>query len=566
MNISKQFTFLQNKLIFAILPCRIIYTTRQNYYLKKYILTTQHIPFKEIPQLAKTDVAYATAHPSLKPFYSYTVDIQSFAKVIEDRKEFEVDRDLLADTLINQYKGCSDKNAARLNIEALRSDNTFTIVTAHQPSLLLGPLYFIYKIMSVINLTRQLKQQYPTFHFIPTFVIGGEDHDFEEVNYINLFNKKLIWQNDEKGAVGMMNTSSLLPILEELKAILGDSENATRIFSLIKKAYTENERYHSATQSLLNELFGDYGLVVINMNDVALKRRFIPYLLKEIIDRPSHDLVAKTQHELLQIGFKAQAFPREINLFYLKEQMRERIVFEDNQYKVLNTEIVFSEKEIIEEVNSHPENFSPNVIFRPLFQEVILPNLAYIGGGGELAYWLERKNQFEHFNVFFPMLIRRNSVVWIDEMSSNKMEKLHLSPFDLFQDIDLLVKSYIIKNAESELNLNQEKVDFQGIFKRIESIAKRVDPTLEKAVISESVKQLQSLEQLESRIVRAEKQKHEASLNQIKTLVQKFCPNGGLQERFDNFLPFYVKYGQSFFDTLLNECNPLKEGFIVINR
>lgn len=527
-------------------------------------MTTQHIPFSQIPQLAKTDIAYATAHPSLRPFYNYSVDIQSFKQAISDRQKFEIDRTLLTKTLVKQYKSFSSKNAVLNNIELLNSENSFTIVTAHQPSLFLGPLYFVYKILSVINLTRQLKQQYPKYNFIPTFVIGGEDHDFEEVNNINLFNKKIVWQNEEKGSVGMMQTSSLKPVLEELKSILGDSENATRVFQIIEKCFTSNERYHSATQSLLNELFGDYGLIVINMNDADFKRRFIPYLLKEILERPSQQLVADAQKELQQLGFKAQAFPREINLFYLKEQLRERIVFEDNCYKVLNTTYSFSEAEIIEEINSHPEHFSPNVIIRPLYQEVILPNLAYIGGGGELAYWLERKNQFAHFGVYFPMLIRRNSVVWIDEGSAAKMEKLQLSAIDLFQDTENLVKNHIAKNASADLNFNQEKVDFQGIFKRIESIAKRVDATLEKVVIAESVKQLQALEQLESRIVRAEKQKHETSLNQIKALVQKFCPNGGLQERFDNFLPFYIKYGQDFFDILLKKCDPLREGFIVI--
>jgi bacillithiol synthase len=528
-------------------------------------LTTQHLPFSQIPQLAKTDVAYATAHPNLRPFYSYTPDIQSFEQAIEDRKKMDVDRAILVETLQQQYQSLSQKPIVTQNIESLRQANAFTIVTAHQPSLFLGPLYFVYKILSIVHLSRQLQAAYPKYHFVPTFVIGGEDHDFEEVNNINIFNKKITWQNEEKGAVGMMKTESLQPVLAELKAILGEGDNAAKIYQLIEQSYTSADLYHTATQSLINELFGDYGLVVINMNNATFKRSFIPYIIKEIIERPSSQLVRATQKELLKAGFKAQAFPREINFFYLKEQLRERIIFEDNLYKVMNSDYVFSEMEMIAEINQYPERFSPNVIIRPMYQEVILPNLAYIGGGGELAYWLERKNQFDYFGVFFPMLIRRNSVLWIDEASAAKMEKLQLTPLDLFQDIDILVKNYITKNASADLNLNQEKVDFQGIFKRIESVAKKIDATLEKVVMAESVKQLQALEQLESRIVRAEKQKHETSLNQIKSLVQKFCPNGGLQERFDNFLPFYVKYGQTFFDVILQQSNPLQEGFVVIN-
>jgi bacillithiol biosynthesis cysteine-adding enzyme BshC len=530
------------------------------------ILTTQRLPFPSIPQLAKTDVAYATAQPELSPFYKYSVDIQSFAKVIEDKKKEKINRKLLVDVLKKQYLSFSTQNTVNINIEALINENTFTIVTAHQPSLLLGPLYFVYKIMSVIHLCKSLKAQYPDYQFVPMFVIGGEDHDFEEVNNINIFNKKLVWQNDEKGAVGMMNTATLLPLLEELKGILGESENAKHIFNLIEKNYTSNQFYHTATQALLNDLFGIYGLVVINMNEAELKRQFSPYILREILEQPSQKLVADTQQALQQLGYKAQAFPREINLFYLREQLRERIVFENSLYKVLNTNFVFTKEELLLELENHPEYFSPNVVLRPLYQEVILPNLAYIGGGGELAYWLERKKQFEYFGVNFPILIRRNSVVWIDEQSKNKMEKLSLSANDIFQDIDILTKNYVTKNSTEELNFSQEKVDLQGIFKRIESIAKRVDPTLEKTIIGEGVKQLQALEQLESRVVKAEKQKHETALNQIKSLVQKFCPNGGLQERYDNFLPYYIKYGRDFFDVLLEECDPLKPGIIVIEK
>jgi bacillithiol synthase len=530
--------------------------------LKHFHLTT--IPFSSIPQLAKTDIAYAAANAELRDFYKYNVDIQSFTQVIADKKKDNINRDLLVKSLETQYKGFQNIAPAFANIQALAEKNTFTIVTAHQPSLFLGPLYFVYKICSVINLTRQLKVQYPDNQFVPTFVIGGEDHDFDEVNHINLFNKKLIWENNERGAVGMMNTASLAPVLAELKGILGESPNAQQLFQLLEKCYTSNERYHTATQELIHELFGAYGLVVINMNDASLKAAFAPFIIKEILEQPSQKLVADTQQALGDLGYKAQAFPREINLFYLREQLRERIVLEDDVYKVLNTDFVFTKNEIIAEVENHPERFSPNVILRPLYQELILPNLAYIGGGGELAYWLERKNQFDYFGINFPMLIRRNSVVMIDEASATRMEKLGISASDLFQDIDLSIKNYVTKNASGELNLNQEKADFQGIFKRIESVAKRIDPTLEKAVLGEATKQLQALEQLESRIVRAEKQKHETSINQLRALVQKFCPNNGLQERYDNFMPYYIKQGAPLFNALVKECNPLESGFSII--
>ncbi len=524
------------------------------------------IPFQQIPQLSKTDIAYTTGDASLRDFYHYEVDSQSFAKIMVDKKKDNTNRELLVNVLKKQYRTFDADGFSTHLIEKLGNENTFTVTTAHQPSLLLGPLYFIHKIASTIHLSRQLKIQYPDNEFVPMFVIGGEDHDFEEVSSINLFGKKIVWQTEEKGSVGMMRSESLQTVLSELKNLLGESEMAQSIFSIVEKNYSIHERYHTATQALIHTLFAKYGLLVINPNDAELKAAFVPIMLRELLENPSQKLVTETQEKLAAVGFKAQAFPREINLFYLREQLRERIILEENEYKVLNTSYVFSKEEIIKELENHPERFSPNVVLRPLYQEVILPNLAYIGGGGEIAYWLERKTQFELFGVNLPMLIRRNSVVWIDAASQQKMEKLGLTDKDLFQDIDFLIKNYVTKNASGEINILQEKADMQAVFDRIESLAKQIDPTLSNAVAAEATKQLSALDQLESRIVRAEKQKHEVGLNQIRTLVQKFCPNGGLQERFDNFLPFYIKYGESFFSTLIEHLNPLEKGFIVIKK
>jgi bacillithiol synthase len=525
---------------------------------------TDFIPYQQIPQLSKTDVAYATGDVALKPFYKYSVDIQSFAKVIADKKKTPTDRELLVNTLLRQYSAFDTSESTAKNIHRLLNENTFTVTTAHQPSLLTGPLYFIYKICSTIRLAEDLKVAYKSNHFVPVFVIGGEDHDFEEVNSISLFNKKITWESNEKGAVGNMHTESLRPVLAELKTILGETPHARRIYKTIEEAYTGHHRYIDATQHLINDLFKEYGLVVLNMNDQALKQHFVPIMKEELVNQPSQNLVAETQKKLNALGFKSQAYPREINLFYLEEGSRERIVYESGYYKVLNSDHHYCSDELLDELEDRPERFSPNVVLRPLYQELILPNLAYIGGGGEIAYWLERKTQFKHFGVNFPMLIRRNSVLWLDKGSNDKLGKLGLPPSAVFQDIDATIKQYVTKNAGVELSLSVEKEKLKSVFAAIQAFALNIDPTLEKTVAAEGVKQLGVVEQLESRLVRAEKQKHETAINQIRSLAQRFCPNGGLQERSDNFLSYYVKYGDTFIETLTQSLNPLKEGFMVL--
>lgn len=533
---------------------------------KTSTVTIKRFPFPQIEQLSQKDVAYATKNPKLRPFYKYEANLASFGEVIADKAKDTINRAVLVEALAAQYADLEVSAATRANIEVLAQETTFTVTTAHQPSLATGPLYYIYKIVSAIHLARLLKETYPKNDFVPVFVTGGEDHDFEEVNHLNLFNKKIVWENEESGSVGMMKTASLQGVLSELKDILGDRDEAQAIYEILEKAYTGHDKYALATVDLVNRLFGEYGLVVLSMNNAALKAEFVPIMKRELLEQPSQDLINKATGELEAAGFSGQAHAREINLFYLRDQIRERIVLEEGVYKVLNTDYVFSEEELITELETNPQHFSPNVVMRPLFQELILPNLAYIGGGGEIAYWLERKEQFAHFGLNFPMLIRRNSVLWLDAGTKKRMAKLGLATEDLFIETETLLKRFIRQNTENELSLAEEKAQQTKVFDAIKYKAQEIDPTLAKAVAAEQVKQMNVLNQLEGRLMRAEKQKHETALNQIRSLKDKLFPGNGLQERHDNFLGFYLKYGRQFFEVLLEHLNPLEEGFIIVEE
>lgn len=524
------------------------------------------IPYAEVPQVSSRDKAYAREDESLRPFYKYPVTIASFAQVIEDKKKETIDRKTLVKVLVEQYDRIGVTKNVGENIRALQDENTFTIVTAHQPTLFTGPLYYVYKIISTINLAKKLTSQYPDYQFVPIFITGGEDHDFEEMNHVNLFNKKLVWENEESGSVGAMKTSGLKNVLAELKEILGESEKAQKVYQLIEQTHTQFDTYSDAALSLANTLFEKDGLVCINMNHPKLKKLFIPVIKEEIFNQASQPLVEATSKKLNEAGFKSQAFPREVNFFYLNPQLRERIVFEDEKYKVLNTNLEFSKKEMESEIENHPEHFSPNVIMRPIFQEKILPNLAYIGGGGELAYWMERKTQFEHFGINFPMLIRRNSAVWIDKGTQKRINKLGLTSTSVFGETEGLVKAFVKNNTEGELNFSEEKKELESVFEKIKKRVEQVDPTLGKTVLAESAKQIKSLENLESRVMRAEKQKHETSLNQLRKLKEKLFPSNGLQERKDNFIPFYMKYGAAYFDVLKANFDPMEKSFVVIEE
>lgn len=525
-------------------------------------MTITTLPFDEVPLFAARDRAYAMSDPRLSPFYKYAVEMGSFHNVLRDKSKEKTPRELLVKVLEKQNAGLSPSEAVRKNIQRLSDPTGFTVTTAHQPALFTGPLYFIYKIISTIHLARQIDERYPEVNIVPVMIIGGEDHDFAEINHAHLFGRKLNWETEAGGPVGRLGIDSLQPVLEELMGLLGDSP----LREALQSAFTGQKTYGRAMQEFVHFLFKDYGLLVLNMDDPDLKRHFIPWMRKELLERPSQALVEETQAELEALGFPAQAHARPINLFYLPGGARERIVFEEGVYQVLQTDLRFTEAEILSELEAHPERFSPNVVMRPLYQEVILPNLAYVGGGGELAYWLERKRQFEYFGVNFPMLVRRNSALWIDGGGAKRMQKLGVGLQDLMGDTEELIKNWVLNHSEQTLSLAAQLKRLQEIFDETADLAQSVDPTLVGTVRAEGAKQAKSLEQLEGRLLRAQKQQFETELNQIRSLKEKLFPGGGLQERHDNFIPFFHKHGNTFLETLLTHLDPLRTDFIVIQE
>lgn len=524
------------------------------------------IPFEQVGQLSQRDVWYQTGNEKLRPFYKYQPSLESFEQVIKDKSKDNFDRDLLVEVLKKQYTPLKACQNCFDSIERLRDKNTFTIVTAHQPSLLTGPLYFIYKICSAINLTETLKVKFPQYNFVPLFVSGGEDHDFDEVKSTSIFGKQLVWESGESGSVGKMKTKTLAPILAQLKDILGDSQNATEIYNVFATSFENFDTYGQAVQNYVKTLFKKYGLIAIDMSDPALKGSFKSIIREEIFNNTSHELVTNTIDDLEKVGIKKQAHPREINFFYMDTGIRNRIVKTDTGFEVLDTDLKFSPEEMEKEIDQHPEKFSPNVVMRPIYQEFILPNLAYVGGGGELAYWMERKTQFEHFKINFPVLIRRNSVLWINGSQSSKRSKLDLSVDNLFQKDNELTNFFINQNTEHEIDLASEKEELELLFKKLKQKVEQIDKSLASSVEATKVSQLKDLNKLEQRIKKSEKSKHEVGLRQVLKLQDKLFPKGSLQERKDNFIPFYLSHGRRYLDFLVENLDPLVKEFVVVEE
>jgi bacillithiol biosynthesis cysteine-adding enzyme BshC len=392
--------------------------------------------------------------------------------------------------------------------------------------------------------------------------MATEDHDFEEINYFNFKGKKFRWNTESNGPVGRLSTEGLADFLEVYALELGSSTNAETIKKLFIDSYLAHDNLADATRHLANALFGAYGLIILDADNQDLKRNFIPFVKEELLQQSSHKLVLETAEKLKD--YTIQVNPREINLFYIEDNLRERIILENGKYKVNHTKIEFSESKILSLLENHPEKFSPNVIMRPLYQEVILPNLCYIGGGGEIAYWLELKSFFAAAKVTFPMLLLRNSVLLVTEKQAKKADKLNLSWKDLFSEQAELLNNKTKQLSEFPIDLSAMKAQLQKQFESLYEIANHTDESFIGAVKAQEVKQIKGLENLEKRLLKAQKRKLSDVLQRITDLQNDLFPNGSLQERQANFSEFYLENGENLIPTLVKQLKPLDSKFDII--
>ncbi len=531
-------------------------------------MPTDCIAFRDTNYFSSLICDYLDEKPELQPFYNRFPTIDNFEAQIEEKKLSvrAESRTILVKSLQKQYRNVNTSEATLSNIEALSKENSYTITTGHQLNLFTGPLYFLYKIISAINLSRELKSKYPKNEFVPVYWMATEDHDFEEINYFNFDGKKVKWDRHSSGAVGELDLVGLDEVFNAFSNVIGNSSNANELKGLFKSAYLEHNNLADATRYLANELFKDYGLVIINANDKDLKRLFVPFAEEELVKQTSYNVVSKTNVLLNEVSdkYKIQVNPREINLFYITEGLRERIVEVDGIYKVLNSEIIWSLSEIKKLLSEYPERFSPNVILRPLYQEVILPNLCYIGGGGELAYWFQLKTNFEAVNVPFPILLLRNSVLIKTEKQSEKLTKLNVSDEELFMKQEDLIVEKVKELSEIKIDFIEQKEHLKKQFEDLHKLAKQTDKSFLGAVGAQERKQIKGLEHLEKRLLKAQKRKLKDHTNRITELQDQLFPGKSLQERNLNFSEVYLEYGTELVPKLISELEPLKLQFSIL--
>lgn len=512
-------------------------------------------PFDSTGIFSRIFLDYIHAVEGLSPFYSFPPTPEGILNAANQKSFTKDKRDVLANTLDIQYQGIDTSPLVKENIASLRSENTFTITTGHQLCLGTGPLYFVYKILTAIRLSEDLNKSQSNKKFVPVFWMATEDHDIEEINHFYLFGKKISWETEQTGAAGRLSTDSLSSLWESLQEKI----------PLFEKAYAEGKTLADATRILVNELFGAYGLVIIDGDNPALKQEFIPIIKADILHQNSFQCVNETSAALEALHYPTQAKPREINFFYLDGNSRERIILETGKYKVLNREIEFSPTELQKEIHDFPERFSPNVILRPLYQDTILPNVVYVPGPGELAYWLQLKGVYEFYKETFPVLFPRQHHLMITAAQQMKWEKLGFQLEELFKSEAELTQKLLNDKADSELDFAPEEELLNELSSRLTQKIVPVDKSLQGAVEAEMTKMKGILAGLVKRAQKSVKDKHEVELKQISSLRSKWFPEGQPQERVENIMTFMLNK-PNLISELHDVCQPFDFQFHILTE
>jgi len=524
-----------------------------------------YINYSDTNSFSKTLIAYINDDKNLTPFIGNRPTFSGFEKQMTS-KVGKTDRTLLVDELKAQYGDLLEKHPhVGQNINLLAQENTFTVTTGHQLNIFTGPLYFIFKIISAIKLCQSLKTNFPSLNFVPIYWMATEDHDFEEINHTQIQGESIKWDIPAKAATGRMLTESIARTVKKYQKILGLNHNADKLAQLVEDAYLNHPTLAEATRYLVNGLFATHGLVIIDADRPSLKKTFASYIKNDIIGQHSFREINRTTEALEKAGFEVQVHARNINFFYLTDEIRERIVQNSNGiYEVLHQDITFTEEELLKEIDLHPERFSPNVVMRPLYQEVLLPNLCYIGGGAEIAYWLQLKSNFDHYGVDFPILLPRNSAMISNEHLDYKIFRLNLTFKSIFRPSDELKREYVRIHSKHRLNLNEEWLEIEHIFTHIKERAAKIDPTLKPSAEAIKVRLERAIRNLEKKFVKADKNNFDEAISQIDKLKEKFFPEGQLQERIENFGLLYAKYGDGLIEDLLKFFNPLDMKFTIL--
>lgn len=507
---------------------------------------------------------YVSGADSLTKFYRFPHHIDSFKEAIETKIFDAAKRELLSETIFKQYKEAGIdldiKSLVYKNIYSLKELHSYTITTGHQLCLLTGPLYFLEKIIHAIKLAQTISEQYPDKRIVPVFWMASEDHDFEEIRSLHFSGQTFSWDKQSNNSpVGKIGTTGLDTFFDRLETNVPEIHKD--FFTEARAIYQTSENLSIATRKLVHRLFSSYGIVVIDADDVVLKNTFKHIISQDVLDGKPWEQLQITNNELSSLKYHQQVSGRRSNHFYIHEGKRSLIEHSNGTFSIKDTTRQFTSLQMQEEINNHPDRFSPNVVMRPVYQEFILPNLAYVGGPGEISYWLQLAGVFSILKVQFPLLICRNTFLFTDVHTRRVLKKLKLRLDEIFQGKERLQKIILHKLLPtSEEKLMQET---QMMFQKLIDETTHMDNQISSELIKAKNAQVHILKKNIQRLNAVKKAMLDKELSDLDYVYSFLLPNGAPAERMWNFMSLQVSI-DIFIELIYKRSAPMPEGVTVV--
>jgi bacillithiol synthase len=485
---------------------------------------------------------------------AFLPDWEGLLEAVKSREKRTNHNELLHLVLTEQLQSYfTDYPLVKENVDAFKLPSTLCITTGHQLVLAGGPAYLYYKIATVIALAKQVTTLTGT-KVVPVFWMASEDHDIDELRDGNIKNKAYRWEGNWDGYSGVLPTDLLQDWKTKTIQELSQAGAPLTITNRIENAYRPGISLAQATTNFIMDVFGKSGLLILNPDEHRLKSLFSRVLEEELINQTSSKSIQATIDKWPEIWgmpkLEPQVKPREINLFYLHQNKRSRIIKDNQENYSAGENNLGNRGDLLNILSTAPEKFSPNVILRPLYQETILPNIAYIGGPGEMHYWLELKPVFDAFDVFYPVLLPRMSYFALAEKQMQKWNSLGLVEEDFAEKIEVIQKKQVDRLGENSIHWDAIKIELISKYEHLKSEVGNIDATLQAVVSAEMSKSILGLENIRAKINKSLKLKNETVLRQSEKILSELFPEGIPQERIETGIGLEWQIGPDFINQI----------------
>ncbi|MBL7995865.1 bacillithiol biosynthesis cysteine-adding enzyme BshC, partial [bacterium] len=448
----------------------------------------------------------------------------------------------------------------------LKQSNSVAIVTGQQMGVFGGPLYTVYKALGTVKLCESFQQQFPDYNFVPLFWMELEDHDFEEIRSIQLFNidndiKSIVYNGADAGNKSKSPINSIrlnediARVMVEIKSTLNPTDFSAELFLKLESAYQNGKSISEAFGLWTCALLGRYGLVLMDPSDAGFKKMAAPVFKKELENAEKiHALLMAQSSALKTSGYSPQVENEPTNLFLRDEGSSKHPLNKNglNKFKIRSEDAATHRDSLMKLIDTEPDRFIPNVILRPIVQDHLLPTFAYVGGPSEIAYFAQFKTIYEFFEIPEPLIIPRPFITILEKKIKKVTDKYGITVEEIFKKKNRIVDEAATGNSQPSASgqLDTLLLQIHSQFSTVEKNIVSVDPSLKGASETALDKIEKAITILKEKTGDAEKRKNELTHSQLTKAVRHILPQDHFQEREINALYYLNKYGFDFLDTL----------------